>query len=146
MILFMPPLIRSNIAMTYGKWNKRPSFYIESRVSPHNHEMIGLGITGLLHGIMPRHKISPTRQSLIRLPLDKTIAISADGIFNWIFFNKNIRIPIKMSLKYFPRSPIDHQPAVVQVMAWCRTDHAALGEAEFMCQDCSSKMCYWRLQ
>ena len=35
--------------------------------------------------------------------------------------NENERIPIQISLKSVPRSPIDNKAALVQVMAWCRT-------------------------
>ena len=48
-------------------------------------------------------------------------AILADNIFNSIFLNENDRIPIQISLKYVPRSPIDNKPALIKVMAWCRT-------------------------
>ena len=44
--------------------------------------------------------------------------IKADDIFNCIFLNENDRIPIQISLKYVPRSPIAIKPALVQVMAW----------------------------
>ena len=43
-------------------------------------------------------------------------AVSADGICNCIFLNKNDRIPIQISLTYFPRSPIDNKPALIQVI------------------------------
>ena len=42
----------------------------------------------------------------------------ADNIFKWIFLNENDRIPIQISLKFVPSSPIDNKPALVQVMAW----------------------------
>ena len=48
-------------------------------------------------------------------------AILADGMFKWIFLNKNGIIPIQISLKFVPRSPIDNKLALVQVMAWRRT-------------------------
>ena len=50
-------------------------------------------------------------------------AILADNIFKRIFLNENDRILIQISLKYVTRSPIDNlnKPALVQVMAWCRT-------------------------
>ena len=49
------------------------------------------------------------------------VTILAGNIFNCIFFNENDKIPIQISLKYVPRSPIDNKPALVQVMAWRRT-------------------------
>ena len=47
-------------------------------------------------------------------------AILADEIFNYIFVNEKDRIPIHISLKYIPRSPVDNKPALLQVMAWRR--------------------------
>ena len=52
-----------------------------------------------------------------RFPLDKMAAILADDIFKCIFLNENDRIRIQISLKFVARSPIDHKPALVQVMA-----------------------------
>ena len=40
-------------------------------------------------------------------------AILADDNFKCIFFNENDRIPIRISLKFDPRSPIDNKPALV---------------------------------
>ena len=53
-------------------------------------------------------------------------AILADDISNCISLNGNDRIPIHISLKYDPRSPIDNKPALVQVMAWHRTGDKSL--------------------
>ena len=38
-----------------------------------------------------------------------------------IFLNKYYRIPIRFSLKFVPRSLIDNNPALAQVMSWRRT-------------------------
>ena len=54
--------------------------------------------------------------------------ILADDIFNCIFLNENDIIPIQISLKFVPRSPIDNKPAVVQVMAWRRIGDKPLPE------------------
>ena len=54
-------------------------------------------------------------------PLDKKAAIVADDNFKCIFLNENDRIRIRISLKFVPRSPVDNKPALIQVMAWCRT-------------------------
>ena len=48
-------------------------------------------------------------------------AILTDDNFKCIFLNENYRIPIRISLKFVPTSPIDNKPALVQVMAWRRT-------------------------
>ena len=55
-------------------------------------------------------------------------AILADDNFKCIFLNENDRIPIRISLKYIPRSPIDNKPALVWVMAWHRTGDKPLSE------------------
>ena len=54
-------------------------------------------------------------------PRDKMAAILSDDIFNCIFVYENDRILIQVSLKFVPTSPIDNNPALVQVMAWRRT-------------------------
>ena len=55
-------------------------------------------------------------------------AILADDIFKCIFLNENDRIPIQISLKFVPRSPVDNKPTLVQVMAWSRTGDKPLPE------------------
>ena len=44
----------------------------------------------------------------------------ADDIFNCLFLNENVWIPIKISLKIVPMGPIDNIPSLVQIMAWRR--------------------------
>ena len=45
-------------------------------------------------------------------------AILADDILKCIFANENVYIPIKISLKFVPKGPIDNIPALIQIMAW----------------------------
>ena len=52
----------------------------------------------------------------------------ADDIFKGIFLNENIWIPIKISLKFVPKGPINHIPALVQIMAWRRSGDKPLSE------------------
>ena len=52
----------------------------------------------------------------------------ADDIFKCIFFNKNVWIPIKVSLKFVPKGPINNIPASVQIMAWRRPGNKPLSE------------------
>ena len=52
----------------------------------------------------------------------------ADDTFKRIFFNENVRISIKISLKFVPRGPINIIPALVQIMAWCRPGDKPLSE------------------
>ena len=42
----------------------------------------------------------------------------ADGTFKRIFLNENVRISIKIALKFVPKGPINNVPALVQIMAW----------------------------
>ena len=44
--------------------------------------------------------------------------IIADDTFKGIFLNENVRISIKISLRFVPKGPINNNPALVQVMAW----------------------------
>ena len=55
-------------------------------------------------------------------------AILSDYIFKWIFLNENGRIPIQISTKFIPESPIDNKSALVHVMAWRRTGDKPLSE------------------
>ena len=52
----------------------------------------------------------------------------ADDIFKCILLNKNVWIPIKISLKFVPKGPIDNIPAMVQIMAWRRPGDKPLSE------------------
>ena len=61
-------------------------------------------------------------------PLDKMAIIVADDIFKCIFLNEHYRIPIQISLKFVPRSPIDNKPALFPAMAWRRTGDKPLPE------------------
>ena len=49
-------------------------------------------------------------------------------IFKWIFFNENVWISIKISLKFVPKGPINNIPALVQIMAWHRPGDKPLSE------------------
>ena len=42
----------------------------------------------------------------------------ADDIFKCIFLNENVRIQIKISLKFVPKGPINNILTMVQIMAW----------------------------
>ena len=52
----------------------------------------------------------------------------ADDIFKLIFLNENVWTPIKMSLKFVPKGPINNIPALVQIMAWHRPGDKPLSE------------------
>ena len=42
--------------------------------------------------------------------------------------NENVRISIKISLKFVPKGPSNNNPALVQIMAWRRSGDEPLSE------------------
>ena len=52
----------------------------------------------------------------------------ADDILKCIFLNENVWIPIKISLKFVPKGPINNIPALVQIMALRGPGHKPLSE------------------
>ena len=52
----------------------------------------------------------------------------ADDTFKCIFLNENVWIPIKISLKFVLKGPINNIPALFQIMAWRRPGDKPLSE------------------
>ena len=52
----------------------------------------------------------------------------ADDTFERIFSNENVRISIKISLKFVSKGPINNIPALVQIMAWRRSGDKPVSE------------------
>ena len=52
----------------------------------------------------------------------------ADDIFKRIFFNENVWISIKISLKFVSNGPINNIPVLVQMMVWRRSGDKPLSE------------------
>ena len=52
----------------------------------------------------------------------------ADDISKCIFLNENVRILIKISLKFVPRGPINNISALVKITAWRRPGDRPLSE------------------
>ena len=68
----------------------------------------------------------------------------ADNIFKHIFFNENVWISIKISLKFVPKGPIYNIPALIQIMAWRRPGNKPLSEP--MMDSLSLHICVTRPQ
>ena len=51
-----------------------------------------------------------------------------DDIFKRISLNENVRFFIKMSMKFVPKGPIENNPVLVLIMAWCRLGDKPLSE------------------
>ena len=56
----------------------------------------------------------------------------ADDIFKCIFLIENVKISIKISLKFVPKDPINNIPALVQIMAWRRPGDKPLSEPKMV--------------
>ena len=52
----------------------------------------------------------------------------ANDIFKRIFFDENVWISIRISLKFVPKGPINNIPALVKIMAWRRSGDKPLSE------------------
>ena len=52
----------------------------------------------------------------------------ADDTFKRIFLDENVRVSIRISLKFVLKGPIDNIPALVQIMAWRRSGDKPLSE------------------
>ena len=52
----------------------------------------------------------------------------ADDSFKCVSLNENVSILIKIPLKYVPKGSINNIPALVQIMAWCRSGDKPLSE------------------
>ena len=52
----------------------------------------------------------------------------ADDAFERIFLNENVRISIKISLRFVPKGPINNIPALVEIMAWRRSGGKPLSQ------------------
>ena len=52
----------------------------------------------------------------------------ADDTFKRIFLNENVRISIKISMKFVTKGPMNNNPSLVQIMAWRRSGDKPLSE------------------
>ena len=55
-----------------------------------------------------------------------------DNIFKCIFFNENVWISIKISLKFVSKGSINNIPALVQIMAWCHSGQKPLSGSKMV--------------
>ena len=65
----------------------------------------------------PEYSVSSIR-TVNTLRLRQNRRHFADDIFKCFFLNENVWIPVKISLKFVPRGPINNNQALVQIMAW----------------------------
>ena len=67
----------------------------------------------------------------------------ADDIFKRIFFNENVWISIKISLKFVCKGLINNIPALVQIMAWRRSGIKPLSEPMMVSFPCVGMCVAW---
>ena len=73
--------------------------------------------------------------TLLKICILNTLRLRQNGLcfaedtFQCIFLKENVRISIKISLNFAPKSPIDNIPALFQIMAWCQPGDKPLSEA-----------------
>ena len=76
----------------------------------------------------PQETSQPHPPQLNTLRLRQNGRRFTDDTFKCIFPNKNVRISIKISLKFVPKGPVNNNPASVQIMAWHRSGNKPLSE------------------
>ena len=59
---------------------------------------------------------------------DKMAANFQTTLSNAFFFNENVWISLKISLKFVPKGPINNIPALIQIMSWRRPGDKPLSE------------------
>ena len=97
-------------------------------------ELVCRNHSGLSTGRVKYHRVSRgLNQSRLHDPLNtlrpgQNSRHFADDIFKCIFLNENASIPIKISLNFVPKGPINNTPALVHIMAWRRPGDKPLSE------------------
>ena len=66
--------------------------------------------------------------SLTHWGRDKMDATSQTTFSSAFFLNENVWFPIKISLKFVPKDPINNIPSLIQIMAWRRPGDKPLSE------------------
>ena len=94
--------------------NGRANNYLLS-ISKWNDEL------SLAHMVMIFHSEYAWRPTVNTLMPRQNDRRFEDDTFKRIFLNENVRISIKISLKFVPKGPINNNPSLVQTMAWRRS-------------------------
>ena len=107
-----PPILGVNhmpwLVIKYLKTNKFHYNLINFRKNTHKRHPMAPWAMGCLLWVQSVNTLGP-RQIGCHFP---------DNIFKCIFFNENVWISIKISLKCVPKGPVNSIPALVQIMAW----------------------------
>ena len=70
-----------------------------------------------------------------------------DDIFKCMFFNENLWITIKISLKFVPKGPMNNIPALGQIITWRRPGDRPLSEpmVSLLTHICINELMHWGL-
>ena len=77
---------------------------------------------------LPIFNCSPYNPEINTLRLGQNGRLFSDNNFKHISLNENVRISIKISLKFVPKDPINNIPALFQMMGWHRPGDKPLSE------------------
>ena len=89
-------------------------------------QLVTIGFGMVMWRVGDRPSLKPMRFNTLRPRQDGRHF--PDDIFKCIFVNENLWISINISLKIVPKGPINHIPAMVQIMAWRRPGDKPLSE------------------
>ena len=78
------------------------------------------------HGL--KHITFDVQKLLAPLPMCYNPPLDGNNIFKCIFFNENVWISLKISMKFVRKVCINNIPALVQVMAWHRPGDKPVSE------------------
>ena len=115
---------RSSATMILTMHNKPVPGFQEERFQPPVPSQLWEMI--YTHVLMNKNKFSTTQVNTWR-PRQNGRHF-ADAIFRCIFLNENVWTPVKISLKFVARGPINNIPAMVEIMAWRRPGDKPLSE------------------
>ena len=72
---------------------------------------------------------STETRSLTHIPTGQNGLHFTDNILGCIFVDEKFYILTKISLKFVPKGPIDNNPALVKIMAWCQIGDKPLSQS-----------------
>ena len=122
------PIIFQYIKLFIESWLDLMSIHITALIAQFDRLFSKLNLNYLSWYPVIRHTMVTNLWYLIYWGREKWCHF-ADNTSKCIFLNENIRISIKIALKFFPRGPINNIPALVQIMAWRRLGGKPLSDS-----------------
>ena len=114
---------------TYTKWSLMRTFIIYSDVCHwHDSSCINHCTTGIQQMLCNCFKAHFTGWKSIHWGRERMAAVSQTTFSNAFSWMKSLLIPIKISLQFVPKGPINNIPSLVQTMAWPHPGDKPLSE------------------